>query len=162
MRHPSRWRRIPWLLGGALSLALGIIGIFLPLLPTTPFVLLAAACFARASSRCEAWLLGHPRFGPMVLDWREHHAIPWRAKQFAWVMMALGSASAAWSLPRLKWLPALCCAAVAWWMWRQPTRGVDGRLSGPVSTTDGPPLSSADQTAATSTRPPTQTDADRG
>ena len=129
IRHPSRWRRVPWLLAGLLSLALGIVGIFLPLLPTTPFVLLAAACFARGSSRCEAWLLGHPRFGPMVRDWRNHHAIPWRAKQFAWVMMAIGSASAAWSLPRLKWLPALCCAAVAWWMWRQPTREEDGRLT---------------------------------
>jgi uncharacterized membrane protein YbaN (DUF454 family) len=68
------WLRAVWLLGGALALATGVVGIFLPLLPTTPFVLLAAFCFARGSPRWEAWLLAHPRFGPLVRDWRERHA----------------------------------------------------------------------------------------
>ena len=121
-RHPARWRRVPWLVAGALSLLLGIIGIFVPLLPTTPFVLLAAACFSRGSSRCERWLLSHPRFGPMVRDWRDYRAVPLRAKQLATVMMAFGSASAWVALPRWYWLPALCCAAVLVWMWRLPTR----------------------------------------
>lgn len=117
------WRRGLWLVAGLLSLATGIVGIFLPLLPTTPFVLLAAFCLSRGSTRAERWLLGHPRFGPMVRDWRATRAIPWRAKQLAWAMMALGSAWAAWVLPgRWAWLPALCCAGVALWMWRLPTR----------------------------------------
>lgn len=120
-RRPT-WQRVLWLLAGGISLLLGIAGIFLPLLPTTPFVLLAAACFSRGSTRCEAWLLNHPRFGPMVRDWREHRAVPLRAKQLALVMMTLGSLTAAFTLPRLKWLPALCCAAVAWWLWHLPTR----------------------------------------
>ncbi|HNW64597.1 MAG TPA: YbaN family protein, partial [Piscinibacter sp.] len=85
------WQRAGWTAAGAASLALGVLGIFLPLLPTTPFVLLAAFCFSRGSDRVEAWLLAHPRFGPMVADWRARRAIPMRAKQLAWVMMALGS-----------------------------------------------------------------------
>jgi uncharacterized membrane protein YbaN (DUF454 family) len=109
-------------MAGGTSLLLGIAGIFLPLLPTTPFVLLAAACFSRGSTRCEAWLLVHPRFGPMVRDWRQHRAVPLRAKQLALVMMAIGSVTAAFTLPRLQWLPAVCCAAVAWWLWHLPTR----------------------------------------
>ncbi len=116
------WQRALWALFGTLSLASGIVGIFLPLLPTTPFVLLAAFCFSRSSQRCEKWLLSHRVFGPMVRDWRRNHAIPLRAKQLAWTMMALGSAWAAWVLPpRWAWLPAACCAAVAFWMWRLPT-----------------------------------------
>ena len=122
LRRPT-WQRVLWLLAGLLSLGTGIVGIFLPLLPTTPFVLLAAFCFSRGSTRCERWLLTHPRFGPMVRDWREYRAIPLRAKQLAWTMMAVGSVWAAWVLPtRWAWVPATCCAAVAFWMWRLPTR----------------------------------------
>jgi uncharacterized membrane protein YbaN (DUF454 family) len=117
-----RWQRVLWLLAGGLSLLTGIIGIFLPLLPTTPFVLLAAFCFSRGSQRWEAWLLQHPRFGPMVREWRAHRAIPLRAKQLATVMMTFGSAWAWWAMPpRIAWLPALLCAGVALWMWRLPT-----------------------------------------
>ncbi len=126
--RPDRplWQRLLWLIAGVLSLATGIVGIFLPLLPTTPFVLLAAFCFSRGSARCEAWLLNHPRFGPLVRDWRTHHAIPLRAKQLAWTMMAIGSIWAAFVLPaRWAWVPASCCAAVAFWMWRLPTRPAD-------------------------------------
>ena len=116
------WQRLAWGGAGVLALGTGLVGIFLPLLPTTPFVLLAAFCFSRASSRCERWLVEHRRFGPMVHQWRAHRAIPLRAKQLAWTMMAAGSLWAAWVLPaRWAWLPALCCAAVALWMWRLPS-----------------------------------------
>ncbi|WP_246312503.1 YbaN family protein [Pseudaquabacterium terrae] len=117
------WQRALWLTAGGVSLVTGFIGIFLPLLPTTPFVLLAAFCFARGSARWEAWLLGHPRFGPLVRDWREHRAVPLRAKQLALVMMTIGSVWAAFMLPpRVAWLPAVCCAGVGTWLWRLPTR----------------------------------------
>jgi uncharacterized membrane protein YbaN (DUF454 family) len=117
------WQRWLWLAAGASSLATGIVGVFLPLLPTTPFVLLAAFCFSRGSARCELWLLKHPRFGPMVNDWREHRAVPLRAKQLSAVMMTAGSVSAAFMLPpRVAWLPALCCLVVGIWLWRLPTR----------------------------------------
>jgi uncharacterized protein len=119
----SRWLRPLWLAAGVLSLAMGVLGVFLPLLPTTPFVLLAAWCFSRGSERWERWLLTHPRWGPMVRDWRATHAIPLRAKQLAFVMMAASSAWAAWVIPSAwRVVPALCCGCVAVWMWRLPTR----------------------------------------
>jgi uncharacterized protein len=108
---------------GAFALLLGAIGIFLPLLPTVPFVLLAAWCFSRGSERWERWMLAHRVFGPIVRDWRATRAVPLRAKQLASLMMAGGSLWAWWLLPAsFGWLPAVCCAAVAWWMWRLPTR----------------------------------------
>jgi len=117
------WQRALWAAAGAVMLATGVVGVFVPLLPTTPFVLLAAFCFSRGSERCERWLLAHPRLGPIVHDWRAHRAVPWRAKQLAWLMMAVGSAWAAYTLPAsVAWLPAVVCAAVAVWLWRLPTR----------------------------------------
>jgi uncharacterized membrane protein YbaN (DUF454 family) len=118
-----RWQRVLWAAAGALALITGIVGIFVPLLPTTPFVLLAAFCFSRGSERCERWLLEHRRFGPIVRDWRARRAVPLRAKQFASVMMVLGSLWGAFALPiQVAWLPAAICAATAVWLWRLPTR----------------------------------------
>jgi len=123
LRRATTWQRLVWVGVGAAALMTGIVGIVVPLLPTTPFVLLAAFCFARGSTRCEAWLLGHPRFGPMVRNWRERHVIPLGAKRLAWTMMAVGSAAAGWTLPaRWGWVPAACCLAVAIWMARLPSR----------------------------------------
>ncbi|MCW5656702.1 MAG: YbaN family protein [Burkholderiaceae bacterium] len=120
-RRP-RWQRLLWAAAGALALITGVVGVFVPLLPTTPFVLLAAFCFSRGSERCERWLLEHPRFGPMVRDWRARRAVPLRAKQIATVMMAAASLWAAFAMPTpLAWLPALLCTAVAVWLWRLPT-----------------------------------------
>ena len=123
MNIASKAVRALWLLAGMVALGLGVLGIFLPLLPTTPFVLLAAWCFSRGSTRCEAWLLNHRILGPMVRDWRERRAVPLRAKQLATLMMALGSAYAGTRLPTAWcWVPAACCACVALWLWRLPNR----------------------------------------
>lgn len=81
--------RLLWLIMGYLSLGLGAIGVVLPLLPTTPFVLLAAFCFAKSSPALHAWLLQHKSFGKAIRDWQEHRAISARAKLAALAMMAL-------------------------------------------------------------------------
>lgn len=70
-----------WLAAGTLSAGLGLIGIVVPLLPTTPFMILAAACFARSSPRLHDWLWNHRVFGPAIRDWREHRAISPFAKR---------------------------------------------------------------------------------
>lgn len=87
-RQPRRAMRPLWTLAGLLSLALGILGIFLPVLPTTPLVLLAAFCFGKGSPRLRAWILGHRRFGPMIADWEATGAIPRRVKIAACSVMA--------------------------------------------------------------------------
>ena len=72
---------------GWLSVALGFIGIFLPLLPTTPFLLLSAACFLRTSPRFYQWLISHPRFGPYVVHYLNGNGIPLRAKIYTLLLM---------------------------------------------------------------------------
>ncbi len=116
------WQRTLWCAAGVLALVAGAVGIVLPLLPTVPFVLLAAFCFSRGSTRLEAWLLAHRHLGPPIRNWRSHRAMPLRAKQLAWLMMSISCVAAALLLPP-HWaaVPVLCCAAVAYWMWRLPT-----------------------------------------
>lgn len=88
--HGARLRRWAWTAAGALMVLLGIIGAMLPVMPTTIFLILALACFSRASPRLEHWLLHHPRFGPSLRQWREHRAVSRRGKAMASLGMAIG------------------------------------------------------------------------
>ena len=113
--------RIGFLVGGLLSLLLGGIGVFLPLLPTVPFVILAAFCFARSSPRLERWLVGHERFGPHIVAWRSKGAISRAGKQAALVAFA-ASAAAGFALLALPWslLPAAAALIGASWVLSRP------------------------------------------
>ncbi len=90
----------PWTWLGCLFLLLGAIGVVLPLLPTTPFVLLAAGCFARSSPRLHAWLLDSALFGPVLRNWEDNRCIPRNARRVALVMMlGVGSCSVLFFVP---------------------------------------------------------------
>lgn len=109
---------------GTLFLALGIVGIFLPVLPTTPFVLLTAACWANASPRFHHWLINHPYFGSVVQNWQQSRAVPLKAKILSTVMMSASCVLLFYRLATsMYWLAVACslmCLAVAFWLWRLP------------------------------------------
>lgn len=89
---------------GSVALVLGIVGIFLPVLPTTPFLLLAAALYLRSSQRLYEWLMSHKHLGPYIKNFRENKAIPLRVKIVSVTLV---------------WVTLLYCAifvAKEWWM----------------------------------------------
>jgi uncharacterized membrane protein YbaN (DUF454 family) len=88
-KHRYLWVRVAFATLGTLFLLLGIVGVFLPILPTTPFLLLATACYARSSHRFYNWLMNHPVFGPLIVEWRTYHSIPWRIKLVAVATMVV-------------------------------------------------------------------------
>ncbi|HBX56641.1 YbaN family protein [Pseudomonas sp. UBA2684] len=86
---------------GWLSVVLGVIGIFVPVLPTTPFLLLAAACFVRSSKRFYLWLVNHPQLGPWIRDYLEGQGIPRKAKVYALSAMWLSIALSCYLVPMI-------------------------------------------------------------
>lgn len=124
--QPHHSATVRWLLAGTglLALLLGIVGIFVPVLPTTPFLLLAALCFARSSARFHRWLLDHHISGPLIRDWALHRSIPLRIKRFAYLLMALSFGSSILIVPML-WLKAVLAIVgivLAAVLWRIPSR----------------------------------------
>ena len=123
-RHDSPAVRLLFVALGTLFVLLGIAGAFLPVLPTTPFMLLAAGCYARASVRFYNWLLNNPAFGP-ILEWRRHRSIPWRVKLTASALMAATmSISIVFFVPwpELQAALALLGLLLATYMYRIPSR----------------------------------------
>ena len=114
-------RRTLYLVAGFLSLSLGALAIFLPLLPTVPFMILAAFCFARSSPALEARLLDHPHFGPHIRRWRDKGAISRRGKRAALGAFAFSAVLALFLTP-FPWLLIPLAAALigGTWIWTRP------------------------------------------
>lgn len=87
--NTNRTIRTVWFTAGILSLGFGFAGSVLPILPTTPFILLSVYAFAQSSPRLHDWLISHSQFGPLIYNWREYGAIDRRTKLISLAIMAL-------------------------------------------------------------------------
>lgn len=123
MRRSTLVRTL-YLAAGIMALILGLLGVVLPILPTTPFVLLAAACFARSSERFYNALLNHHLAGPIIADWRQHRAMRRTTKRWAFLTMAL-SFGTSLLMVQTTWqrvLLLVLAVVLACFIWRVPVR----------------------------------------
>lgn len=114
-------RRHMWTGAGWASLGLGAIGVFVPLLPTVPFVILAAFCFARGNPKAERWLVEHPTYGPHIQAWRARGAISRKGKVAASLAFAVSVGIGFWHLP-MPWalIPLAAACIGGTWIWTRP------------------------------------------
>jgi uncharacterized membrane protein YbaN (DUF454 family) len=122
--HRSRLVRSLYFAVGLLALLAGLLGVLLPVLPTTPFVLLAAACFAKSSDRFYNALLGHRIAGPIIADWREHGAMQRSTKRWAIGLMVLSFGTSIWVL-NSSWHRIMLVGMallLGFFIWRVPVR----------------------------------------
>lgn len=120
----ARLRRHLLFVAGWLSFLLALLGMALPLLPTVPLLLLAAACFARSSPRFHGWLLDHRKFGPLIQTWQTGGGIPRRAKLTAIAMLWVSILFSAFVLVPIPWVKGLLlgiATAVTVYLLRLPT-----------------------------------------
>ncbi|MDP2828888.1 MAG: YbaN family protein [Sulfuricellaceae bacterium] len=122
--HDSRLMRAFFLVLGFVALLLGLLGIFLPVLPTTPFILLAAACFARGSTRLHDWLLSHRLMGEIVREWQEHRSMPPGIKHWAFLMMVVSFGFSIFMMESSwhRWMLVAFALVLAIFLWRVPVR----------------------------------------
>jgi uncharacterized membrane protein YbaN (DUF454 family) len=116
-------KRQSYLLLGSLCVVLGGIGLLLPVMPTTIFILIAAWSFARSSPRLHSWLRDHPHFGESLRGWEDHRAMPRRAKRIALLMLVVSYLlTATWLGPLAPGaiIAGVCIAAVAVFIARIP------------------------------------------
>jgi len=111
-----------WAGTGLFFLGLAIAGTYVPLLPTVPFLLLAASCFARSSERLHSWLLSHPIFGKLITDWQRYGAIGRRAKVFSTLSIALALLIPAFIgvAPVILVVQSVVLSAVLLFIWSRP------------------------------------------
>ena len=120
----SRITPLLWRLLALVFLALALLGVVLPLLPTVPFLLLAAWCGGRGWPALEAWLLGHPVYGPPIREWRRGGVVSRRAKWAASIGMTISAVAMQFApLPIAARIAGpLLMLGVSMWLWRRPER----------------------------------------
>ena len=129
-KHRFLWVQVAFAALGTLFLLIGIAGVFLPILPATPFLLLATACYARSWRRFYNWLMNHPAFGPLIIEWRTYRSIPWRIKLVALATMTLTFSVSILFFVKGGWLKlalALFGLTMAIWLYRIPSRDRPGK-----------------------------------
>ena len=97
----------------------------MPILPTTPFALLAAFCFSKGSPRLHRWLRAHPRFGPYIRNWESHRVIPLHAKLIATAVAGLSIGAVLFSADIALWIKGLVAVTLLLifvWIWTRPSR----------------------------------------
>ncbi len=124
--HNSAFVRHVFIALGFAALLLGFIGIFLPIMPTTPFILLAAAFFARGSERFHTWLLEHRITGPLIVDWYEHRSLRAGVKRLAYVLTTVSFTSSILIIEPLaiKLLLLILYLILIYFLWRIPVRRI--------------------------------------
>lgn len=125
MLKRSRVVRGFFIAAGFMFVGIGLVGVVMPVLPTTPFMLLAAACFARGSERFYQWLLNNRTFGPTIQEWRRHRSIPYRTKIFAIALMSLTLAASIVFFVEDGYVQtglAVFGVVLAGWLWLIPSR----------------------------------------
>ncbi len=121
----SRAKRLTLWVAGTLAIAAGLLGVFLPVLPTTPFMILAAACFFRSSPRLYDAVLSNRVLGPVVYEWRQRRTIPWRAKAAAVTLIVVTMGLSIAFVVQRRWAQiamAALGALVITWIVRVPAR----------------------------------------
>ena len=102
-----------YMLFGFLSVILGVLGAFLPLLPTTPFIILAAFFFSKSSEKCHQWLLNNKLFGSILLNWETSRCIPYFAKILSFSMIAVFGTISVFTLSNI-WLKVLTVSLISY------------------------------------------------
>ena len=108
--HSNKFARLLLIIAGWFFVALGVIGIFLPVMPTTIFLIIASACFARSSEKFYNWLLNNKHFGKLIRDYREEKGMPLRAKAIAILMLNIAIGYSALFAVTILWVKILLFA----------------------------------------------------
>lgn len=126
--HSSTTFRVLLIFFGTLFVVIGVVGAFLPILPTTPFMLLAAWCYARSSIRFYNWIMNNKVFGPVLREWRQYRSIPRRAKRAALILMPGSFAVSIIFFVPILWVQvmlAFFCFFMMIFLWHIPVREIE-------------------------------------